>query len=344
MRAKKAIIAAILCLAVLLTGCVEKLVDPAKYITLGQYKGVAVTALSTEVTDEDIDNGVKTKLEAYVTYEPVTDRGIIVGDTANVDYTGFFEGETTPFEGGSAVAQDLVIGSAGLVPGFEDQLVGLTIGEVKMIDVVLPSQEGDIPASFEIKVNSIRQKIYPELTDDFAKTTLSVDSVVAFKETVKAELTETKILQREEKLAQDAWTAAIASTTVMSLPEDLVKDTRASLEAMYTSQAESYGITLEDFVTILGGMDMAQFAVFLDDYAASSVTEELLARAIAKAEGLVAEASEIDSLISYFMQQYGYTDKNTFYSQAMTRAEVETRILYEKAVQFVVENAVVTES
>ena len=342
MKAKRAIIAALLCLAVLLTGCVEKLVDPGKHITLGQYKGIEVTAMSTDVTEEEVQASILTKLEPYVEYTPITDRGIIFGDTANIDYTGYLEGETTPFEGGSAVAQDMVIGSAGLVDGFEDQLVGMMVGDIKTIEVVLPFQDGSVNASFEIKVNAIKEKVYPELTDNFVKTTFEAESVAAYEAAITEELVSAKITQQENKLLQDAWNAAIDNATIISLPDDLVKETRASLESMYAAQAESYGISLADFASILGGMTMEQFAVFLDEYAASSVTEELFARALAKAEGIKAETAETDALVSYFMQQYGYTDKNIFYDQAMTRAEVEVRILYDKAVEFVRENAVVT--
>jgi trigger factor len=345
MNKKNMIIAAVLCMAVLFAGCSGK-INPGNHITLGQYKGVEVTAMSLDVTDEEVQAEIRARLESFAENEEVTGRNVEEGDIVNIDFTGYLKGETEPFEGGTAAGYDLTIGSGNFIPGFEEQIVGMAIGEERPIDVTFPEDyhEASLAGAlvvFDIKVNSIKMKVYPEVTDAFAKENLSAESAAAFEADIRDELSAAKTTQQADKIVQDAWTKALENITVKSMPDKLVKETKEYLDSMYRYQASSYGLEFEQFVSMFTGMTMAEFDALVEEYAQSSVKEELMARAIVNAEKIEVTSQEIDDLTSYYMQQNGYASSTAFYHDVMSRDDVEMQLVYEKAVDFVSENAVV---
>ncbi|MGI5899950.1 MAG: trigger factor [Christensenellales bacterium] len=346
MNKKNMIIAAVLCMAVLFVGCSGK-INPNSYITLGQYKGVEVTAMSLDVTDEEVQAEINARLESFVEYQDVTGRGVEDGDIANIDFTGYIQGETEPFEGGTAAGFDLTIGSGSFIPGFEEQIIGMAIGEEKPISVTFPQDYHEaslagVLTKFDIKVNTIQIKVYPEVTDDFAKENLSADSAAAFEADIRDELGAEKVTQQADKIVQDAWSQALDNLTIKSLPDNMVKETKEYLDSMYRYQASSYGLEFDQFVSMFTGMTLAEFDVLMDEYAQSSVKEELMAMAIVAAEKIEVTAQEIDDLTAYYMQQNGYASSTAFYHDVMSRDDVQMQLTYEKAVDFVSANAVVT--
>ncbi len=345
MNKRNMIIAAVLCMAALFAGCSGK-INPGNHITLGQYKGVEVTAMSLEVTDEEVESEILSRLEDFAEYEQVTGRSVENGDIVNIDFSGYIQGETEPFEGGTAEGYDLTIGSNSFIPGFEEQIVGMAIGEEKPIEVTFPEDYHEpsmagASTRFDIKVNSIQVKIYPEVTDAFAKESLSAASAAAFEAGIRDELSAAKAVQQADKIVQDAWSKALDNLTVKTLPDNLVKETKEYLDSMYRYQASSYGIEFEQFVSIFTGMTLAEFDSLMEEYAQASVKEELMARAIASAEGIQVTSQEIDDLTSYYMQENGYASSTAFYHDVMSRDDVEMQLIYEKAVNFVSENSVV---
>ena len=140
-------------------------------VQLGDYKSIHAEKVVDEVTDDDVNAEIERERDRIARYVDVTDRPVKLDDEVNIDYKGFCEGEQ--FEGGTAEGQTLVIGSGHFIPGFEDQLVGKNIGDEVEVNVTFPEEyhaenlKGK-PATFQVKINSIRVKELPALDDEFA--------------------------------------------------------------------------------------------------------------------------------------------------------------------------------
>ena len=158
-------------------------------VELGDYKGLEVERMSTEVTEEDVDARIKEQQEKLVEMVVKEEGEVVEGDTVKIDFEGFVDGEA--FEGGKAEGFDLEIGSGAFIPGFEEQLVGLKAGEEKDVVVTFPEDyhakelEGK-EATFKVTVHEIKEKVYPELNDDLAnEIDPAVNTVAELKEKTK---------------------------------------------------------------------------------------------------------------------------------------------------------------
>ena len=171
--------AAVFAAAALLTACGNKEylkdIKAADYVTLGEYTGIEASAKEPVVEDGMVDLYIEMYIKpAYTTTEEVTDRAVETGDTVNIDYTGYIDGEV--FDGGSATGASLTIGSKRFIAGFEDGLIGAEIGENVTLNLNFPDPYdpnpdlSGVPVVFEVKVNSIGKQIVSELTEDFVKS------------------------------------------------------------------------------------------------------------------------------------------------------------------------------
>ena len=171
-------------------------INPSDYITLGEYKGLTVEVAPASVTDEDVDGYINNLIEANPAKTEITDRPIQKGDIANIDYEGKYADTGVAFEGGTAQGFDLDIGSGMFIPGFEDGLVGVNLGDTVDLDLTFPEEYGskDLAGKkvvFTVKVNKISEKS-KEPTDEWAAG-LGMEGVTnleQLKETSKKQLTE----------------------------------------------------------------------------------------------------------------------------------------------------------
>ena len=148
-------------------------------VTLGNYKGVEVTKVNVEVTEEEVAAALEKERNKNARTISVTDRAVEVGDTAVIDYEGFVDG--VAFEGGKGENHGLEIGSHSFIDTFEDQLVGKNVGEEVDVNVTFPSEyhAPDLagkPALFKVKINEIKTKEVPELNDEFASEVSEFDT------------------------------------------------------------------------------------------------------------------------------------------------------------------------
>ena len=141
-------------------------------VKLGEYKGLEVTRQQTEVTDEEIEAQLKDSQTAFAELVVKEDGEVENGDSVKLDFKGFADGEA--FEGGESENFDLEIGSGSFIPGFEEQMVGMKVGEEKEVEITFPEEYhaaelAGKPAVFEVKVHEIKSKEIPELNDELAK-------------------------------------------------------------------------------------------------------------------------------------------------------------------------------
>ncbi|MBE6185406.1 MAG: trigger factor, partial [Bacillus sp. (in: Bacteria)] len=165
-------------------------------VKLGEYKGLEVEKVDTTVTDEDVENELKSLQERYAELVVKEDGKAENGDTVVIDFEGFVDGEA--FEGGAAENYSLELGSNSFIPGFEEQLVGVATGEEKEVEVTFPEEYhaaelAGKPATFKVKVHEIKTKQLPELDDEFAKDADDeVETLAELKEKIKKDLTHSK--------------------------------------------------------------------------------------------------------------------------------------------------------
>ena len=316
--------------------------EVSDYITLGEYKGIEVTVEKLEVTEADIDAAIQTELEANATDEEVTGRAVENGDIVNIDYEGLKDG--VAFEGGTAQAADLTIGSNTFIPGFEEQLVGANIGDKLALDITFPedySQSPELagqPVVFNVTVNSIKKSVVPELTLEYVTTNTDFDTIEAFREGSRATLQTTNEETMKNDKINSVLAAIVENAAVSSIPETLIEYYKYEMTDYYTQYAAMFGM---DFAAFLAssGMTEESFATERQTYAESRATQELVINAVIKAEKIELSDDEYKEGLAKIVTDYGYATEAELFETA-TETQIKESLLWEKAVKYLSEQAV----
>ncbi len=354
---KKRIFAIILCIALALTlvSCSgdeetnSKLYyayDLSPYIKLGDYKGLKITLYDTAATEEELDKYAQQWIESTTFYENV-DKAAETGDSVNINYVGTIDG--VAFEGGSAEDQDLVLGSAGYIDGFESGIVGMKAGEVKDINVTFPEDYGveelnGKPAVFKITMNAVKTTVAGELTDEFlASHSEEYKDLASLREALRADI-ESQKKEYEDAQNKDSIIAKIKENSeIIELPKVEVD---RNIEAIKTSfedtynQYTSYGMydgSMVDFINEYTGMEVTTVDEFYKKYAEDQVTIELILAAVAKAENITAPAGEVKKLQDQYAD-YGFESAEQFTEEAGGIEYFEWYVIYNSTIDFLVED------
>ncbi len=332
-----------------LAGCSSS-VDPGKYVTLGEYKGLEATKQAVEVTDEEVEQQIQATLEQQATTEDVTDRKIVEdGDIVNIDYVGKKDG--VAFEGGTADAFDLEIGSGRFIPGFEEGIIGKEVGKTFDLNLTFPETYSNNPdlagqdVIFTVTLNGIKEKVVPKLDDEFvAALGAGATTVADFKELVKQSILSNKSSAAEQQVATDLWNQVMEAATISEdIPEDLIKEKIELINERYHKNAESYNMDFETFLMQSMGITEEQFQEEITTLAEEVVKENLVVMAIAKAENLSLTDQEIADSLSAAATMYGYSSEDEFkenndmtlFNEQMLRMKVE---------EFLKENATIKDA
>ena len=275
-------------------------------VTLGEYKGVAVKKETTEVTDAQVDAKVEEERSKQATEVAVEDRAVAEGDTVNLDYSGSVDG--VAFAGGTAEGQTLKIGSHTFIPGFEEQMVGMNIGEEKDLEVTFPEQYhseelAGKAAVFHVKVNGITETQLPELDDDFAKDISEFDTLDEYKADIRAKL-EAQNAERDKNAFTNAVIDAVIANATVEIPEAMIERQIDSMMRDFQYRLAGQGLKLEDFMKYMG-QDEKTFRAGYRDQAEKSVKAHLVLEAIEKNEGIDATEEQVDEQIAQFAPQTG---------------------------------------
>lgn len=337
---------------VLTTGCGkkgEKLVDEmvnkySGYCTLGEYKGIEYQESKTVITEDDVQYQVNMLLDAYATNTEVTTGVANEGDTVNIDFVGTVDG--VAFDGGSTEGQgsELTLGSGTMIEGFEEQIIGHSVGETFDIYVTFPEDYhsadlAGVDAVFSITINSKIEKVYPEYNDAFVAANTDYQTVAAYEEYVLNALTENAATTDDSYNKTAIVTAVINAATINEYPQKdmqkLIDDTVAQVE----SEAISYGYELDDFVVTFYGMESADaFKQEVSDMVKDYFTERIVLCSIAKAENITVTDKEIAEYKKTMMDSLGITDEEVF-AETYSDEDVAYYTLSEKVVNFLVDNA-----
>ena len=311
-------------------------------VTLGEYKGVAVKKTVTEVTDAQVDAKVEEERKKQATEVAVEDRPVAEGDTVNLDYAGTVDG--VAFAGGTAEGQTLKIGSHTFIPGFEEQMVGMSIGEEKDLDVTFPEQYqakelAGKAAVFHVKVNSITTTELPALDDDFAKDISEFDTLEEYKKDIRAKL-EAQAAERDQNVFTNAVIEKVVMNATVDIPEAMIERQIDSMMRDFEYRLRAQGLRLEDFMKYTG-QDEKAFRANYRDQADKSVRAHLVLEAIEAAEKFEVTDEEIDEQIAKFAPQTGKSVeelKATFAEGDLEYFKADA--IRDKAIKFLADNAV----
>ncbi len=306
-------------------------------VTLGQYKGLEVEKAEVAVSDEQVQAELDRMAQNVASTETV-DRAAQMGDTANIDFEGFDNG--VPFEGGKGDNFDLKLGSGSFVPGFEEQIVGMSAGEEKDIDITFPQDyHADLAGKavvFHVKVNKITETVVPEMDDEFAKDVSEFDTLEALKADIRA-----KALEKAEKNAQTSFENACvekaAENTTVDIPNALVERELDVQMERFAYQLQMGGYTMEQYAKMMGGDVNTMRNAFrpgAQKQARISVTLEK----IAEVENVAVTEEDIAAELESLAKQYELEVEKV--KEMVPAEELNESLKTRKAVQIIVDSAV----
>jgi len=281
-------------------------------VTLGEYKGLTVEADLQKLTDEMVDARIEEDRNKASRTIEVEDRPVQEGDTVNLDYAGSVDG--VPFDGGTAAGQTLTIGSHQFIPGFEEQMIGMKLGEEKDLNVRFPDEyhaeelKGK-DAVFHVKVNGIQMTEKPELDDDFAADISEFDTFKAYKENIISELTK-QIEKNNDITIENALVEKAAENAQMDIPAAMIEDQADYLVREMGMRMSYQGLRLEDYLKYTG-QTMEDLKKMYMPEAEKRVRTELTIDAIRKAEHIEPTEEDIEKEIAEQAERMGQ-DVETF--------------------------------
>ena len=308
-------------------------------VELGEYKGLEVPKKDVTVSDEDINKEIETLLNQNASLEPKESNVLENGDTAIFDFEGFQDG--VAFDGGKAENYEMVIGSNQFIPGFEEQMVGMTIGEEKDINVTFPEQYqseslAGKPALFKVKLHELKVQKGETLSDEFVKglNRDGVETVEQLKEDIKKSLTSQKEVSEKDRITGSAVKFACDNAKV-EIPEEMIQAEVAQLRQNVENQAKQYQIDFEMFVQ-LNGLTMEQFNTEMEKQANDRVLTSLVIEAVAIKENLSATEEEINAKYQEIADMYKMPVDAV--KKQLTDDVITNEVSFGKAVDFLTAN------
>ena len=277
-------------------------------VTLGEYKGLDIKKADVEVTEEDVENEVKRVQDRYADWVVREDDDAAqLGDQVVIDFVGTKDG--VAFEGGSGENYPLELGSGSFIPGFEEQLVGVKKGEEKDVEVTFPEnyQAAELagqPATFHCTVHEVKYKDLPELNDELIKKLKieNVETVDAYKEKVKTDLTAQKEREAEENFTNELL-GKVCDNANVEIPAVMID---AEVDRMYKEfegRMQQSGFTAKQFLEATHQTEEAIRAQMSPE-AAARVKTQLVLEAIVKAESIEASDEDVEKEFTTMSEMY----------------------------------------
>ena len=306
-------------------------------VTLGDYKGLEVEKTEATVSDEQVAAELDRMAQNVASTETV-ERAAELGDTANIDFEGFLDG--TPFDGGKGEGHDLKLGSNSFVPGFEEQVVGMTAGEEKDIDITFPedyhAELAGKAVVFHVKCNKVTATNVPALDDEFAKDVSEFESLEELKADIRAKALENAQKQIDNAFEQAAVEKAAENTTV-DMPAALIESELDNQMERFSYQLQMSGYSVEQYAKMMGG-DLSTMRNAFRPAAEKQAKINVTLEKIAEVEAIEVTDEDVDAEYTALAEQYSLElDK----VKGMVAAEeIKANLKTRKAVKVIVDNAV----
>lgn len=323
--------------------------DFSKYVELGEYKGIELTKLSDEVSDEMVETKIQYNLNQTGEKEQIKTGTVKEGDTVNIAYEGKKDG--VAFEGGTADSYDLTIGSGTFIEGFEEGLIGKSVGETVDLNLTFPedytSEElAGQDVVFTVTIHYIcGDTITPELDDAWvAENSQNGSKTVAeYREEVRNSLEESLKAQNQSELENAILTVLVNTSKISEYPKERVDEYKNQVDDSLEQSAKAYGMTKEQLIKSSYQMELEQYEEYLEQLAKDAVAQEMIVNLIAQKENISYTQEEFDKKVEEIAGECGFTSADEFkeqFGQEKIDEEIPRALLYDKVIAFVAENAV----
>ena len=319
-------------------------ITPVPEVTLGEYKGLKVAKDAVEVKDEQVEEQVKNILNHHAKMVDAEEGATVANDDfITLDFKGEVDG--VAFAGGEGKDYPLQIGSHSFIDTFEDQLVGLKVGEEKDVNVTFPEEyhAKDLAgkaAVFHSKFNSIKHKEMPELTDEFVKASTSYESIEDMKAKLRENIEKNAQREADTKRRNEILKQATDNITV-DIPEVMVENRVSNMIQELSVNLENQGMNLDAYLKY-ANMDMAKLREQYKESAAIAVKTDLMLDAVAKAEDIKVENADINAEIALLAATYGTTPQEVskIIKKNHSIGNLVATVLHKKAANFIIDSAV----
>ena len=311
-------------------------------IEIGEYKGLKAEKVKAVVEDSEIDAQINAMADRNSRMVAVEDRAAANGDTVVIDFEGFQDGKA--FDGGKAEGHSLELGSGQFIPGFEEQIVGHNIGDEFDIDVTFPEEYGaeelaGKPAVFKIKLHEIKVRELPVIDDEFAKDVSEFDTLDALKADLKAKALERKTKAAEEEAENDL-VQQIVDSIKGEIPEAMFENQLNQSVEEFAYRLQSQGLDLQTYLKYTNS-SIDEFKKTFRPQAESQVKFRLALEKIVELENITASEEDIEAQFEKMAKDYGMEVEKV--KAAVPATEIAKDLSVGKAIDFIKENAVITE-
>ena len=316
----------------------EAVVTVKPNVELGEYKNLGLEKESVEVTDADVEERLDSLLSRQAEWQ-IKEGESKKGDIVVIDFKGFIGDEA--FEGGEAKGYELELGSGSFIPGFEEQLEGKVAPVDTEVNVTFPEnyQVADLAgkaAKFEVTVHDVKEKVLPELTDEFVKefTKEAASTVAEYKEKLKEE-----IKLEKENLAEKSYSDKVISTAVenakVSVPEKLVEQEVNSMFEQFTGNLSRQGLSF-DLYEQFTGKGEADLKAEMKSDAENKIKTSFVLGEIAEVEKVEVTEADIDAEVKELATMYNMTEEGI--KQRISVEDLRGELVIQKTVDFLKAN------
>ena len=306
-------------------------------VTLGQYKGLEIEQAPVEVSDAQVEAELN-RMAQNVASTEVVEKAAEMGDTANIDFEGFDNG--VAFDGGKGENFDLKLGSGQFVPGFEEQVVGMTAGEEKDINITFPEnytpELAGKPVVFHVKLNKVTVTNVPALDDEFAKDVSEFDTLDELKADIRA-----KALESAEKQAASAFeNAAVekaAENATVDMPAALIESELDNQMERFAYQLQMSGYSMEAYAKMMGG-DVSTMRNAFRPAAEKQAKVNVTLAKIVEVEGIAVSEEEMAAEYEALAKQYELEIEKI--KEMVPAEEVKASLENRKVIKTIVDSAV----
>ena len=307
-------------------------------VTLGDYKGVEVAKPVATVSDEQVEAELKQIAENIASVENV-ERAAEMGDIANINFLGTVDG--IAFEGGAAENFDLTLGSGQFIPGFEEQVVGMNIGESKDVNVTFPEdynakELAGKAAVFAVKLNKLSVKNVPAIDDELAKDASEFETL----EELKADIREKKLADAQKNIDrafENAVVEAVAANATVEVPNALVDVELDNQMNDFAYRLQMSGMSVEQYAKMMGG-DLNTMRQAFKPMAEKQALSNLVITKVAEVEGITVSDEELEAEFAEMAKAYELEVEKI--KEMVPTEEIKANLQTRKTVKFLVDNAV----
>ena len=309
---------------------------------VGQYKGLKVERVTSEVTDKEVEDEINAMAERNARMVAVEDRETAMGDIAVIDFEGFIDG--TAFEGGKGEAYSLTLGAGQFIPGFEEQVVGHKSGDEFDVNVSFPEDYGadelkGKAAVFKCKLHEIKVKELPAIDDEFAKDVSEFDTLEELENDIRKKALDSKTKNADNNVENDL-IDALTETLEVNIPQAMIDEAASRSMEDFAYRLQMQGMRIEDYVKYTGG-SIDDFRKNFLPQAEKQVKVRLALDAVAAAEKFEVTDEELENEISKIAEQYSVEADKV--RAALSDEQIKKDIVSRKAIELIKAEAVITD-